>query len=144
MWIKFKKLDDKIMRLKYSDLYHDLDLREGLHVILVPFLFLIRRYVLGIVVVFQSELIPQLIALFGGTLAQLIFMEYFPSYNTISKAHKVLFDEIVIVFTMYTMMCFTDFLKNPNQQFNVGYISCGLVCLHLFINLGSMLLETLG
>ena len=85
-----------------------------------------------------------MIALFGGTLAQLIFMEYFPSYNTISKAHKVLFDEIVIVFTMYTMMCFTDFLKNPNQQFNVGYISCGLVCLHLFINLGAMLLETLG
>ena len=52
MWMKFKKLDDKIMRLKYGELYNDLDLREGPHVILVPFLFLIRRYVLGIVVVF--------------------------------------------------------------------------------------------
>ena len=52
MGIKFKKLDEKIMRLKYGELYDDLDLREGRHVILVPFLFLIRRYLLGIVVVF--------------------------------------------------------------------------------------------
>ena len=52
MGIKFKKLDEKIMRLKYGELYDDLDLREGPRVILVPFLFLVRRYVLGIVAVF--------------------------------------------------------------------------------------------
>lgn len=52
MWIKFKKLDEKRMRHKYGELYNDLDLREGPHVILVPFLFLIRRYMLGVVVVF--------------------------------------------------------------------------------------------
>jgi len=52
MRMKFKKLDDKIMRHKYEELYRDLDLREGPHVILVPFLFLMRRYLLGVVVVF--------------------------------------------------------------------------------------------
>ncbi len=49
------------------------------------------------------------------------------------------FNEVMILFIMYTMMCFTDFVPEIETQYKVGYISCGLVVSHLLINISIML-----
>ena len=57
------------MQKKFGELYHNLDLRQGRIIALVPFVFLIRRYLLGAVVVFSNKIIYQIIVLLGGVMA---------------------------------------------------------------------------
>ena len=57
------------MMKKFGELYHNLDLRQGRIIALVPFIFLIRRYLLGAVVVFSNKIIYQIIVLLGGVMA---------------------------------------------------------------------------
>ena len=49
-----------------------------------------------------------------------------------------IFNEIVLMLIMYTFMCFSDFVPLVETQFQVGYVSCGLVVFHLLVNLGIM------
>lgn len=64
------------MRKKYEVLYEGIDLRSGRIVLLQNFCFLFRRYLLGVVVVFQSHLIPQVLILMMGSLASLILVGF--------------------------------------------------------------------
>ncbi len=50
-----------------------------------------------------------------------------------------LFNEVIIVLTLYTMMCFTFFVPDEIMLFYVGYFSCLLVVMHLLVNLSIML-----
>lgn len=83
MWKNFASLGTDEAKRKYGELYQNLDLRKGPHVTLVPFIFLMRRFLLGIVVVFQSHLIFQLLVLQISSFISLIFIEYFPSYKSV-------------------------------------------------------------
>ena len=57
MWRNFASLETVEAKRKYGELYENLDLREGPHVTLVPFIFLMRRFLLTVIVVYQSHLI---------------------------------------------------------------------------------------
>ena len=71
----------------------------------------------------------------AGVVVSLISCGFFESYETSYAKLKDFFNEIIIVLTLYTMMCFTNFLPDQMMQFNVGYVSCFLVATHLIINL---------
>lgn len=45
------------------------------------------------------------------------------------------FNEIVIILTVYTTMCFTDWVPNRLAQHQAGLVTCVILCLHLAINL---------
>ena len=49
-----------------------------------------------------------------------------------------MFNESMLMMIMYTFLCFTDFVPNLETQFTVGYVSCGLVMIHLLVCLGIM------
>ena len=65
---------------------------------------------------------------------------FFESHETSGAQLNDFFNEIIIVLTLYTMMCFTNFLPDQMMQFNVGYASCFLVVTHLIINLSIMVM----
>jgi hypothetical protein len=46
------------------------------------------------------------------------------------------------MFVTYTVMCFSDFVPEPETRFYIGYASIGIVCLHLCVSLGSMVAES--
>ncbi len=68
-------------------------------------------------------------------MVSLISSGFFESHETAAAQLNDFFNEIIIVLTLYTMMCFTNFLPDLMMQFNVGYASCFLVVTHLIINL---------
>lgn len=37
---------------------------------------------------------------------------------------------------LYTFICYSDFVPLLETQYQVGYVSCGLLLLHLLVNLG--------
>ncbi len=54
-----------------------------------------------------------------------------------------LFNEVIIVLTLYTMMCFTFFIPDEIMRFYLGYFSCFLVVIHLLVNLSIMLVGSM-
>lgn len=52
MWRNFASLETPEAKRKYGELYESLDLREGHHVTLVPYIFLMRRFLLAVIVVY--------------------------------------------------------------------------------------------
>jgi hypothetical protein len=75
----------------------------------------------------------------AGCFVSIISTGYFESHEDQSTRLNELFNEVIIVLTLYTMMCFTPFLVDEITQFSVGYLSCFLVLIHLLTNLLIML-----
>jgi hypothetical protein len=46
-----------------------------------------------------------------------------------------IFSEYILLFVLYTMMLFSDFVPEIDMRFNIGYASIAIVSLHLFVNL---------
>ena len=52
-------------------------------------------------------------------------------------------NEVLVMFTMYTMIIFTDFVPDVPVKFNVGYFVCGLLTLYVVFCLALVLKETI-
>ena len=141
---KYPVLDNNIMRKKFGVLYEGLDLRSGRIVSLLNFLFLYRRYLLGIAVVFQKHLIVQVYILIFGSIASLILVGFYDAFLLKKETYNEYFNETIIMLSLYTFMCFSDFVPDPVMQFNIGYASCLLVLTHLSLNLSIMMGATVS
>ena len=54
--------------------------------------------------------------------------------------HKMeYFNEIVLLLTLYCMMCFSDFVPKVETQFEIGWLCCFVVTAHFVINVYFML-----
>ncbi len=49
----------------------------------------------------------------AGVIVSLISSGYFESYENTATQINDFFNEIIIVLTLYCMMCFTDFVSDP-------------------------------
>ena len=77
------------------------------------------------------------------TVAQVIMMILIKPFEGGRKQlNKEMFNEIIVIFVSYTVMCFSDFVPDPETRFYIGYVSIGIVCIHLFISLGFMAAES--
>jgi hypothetical protein len=47
-----------------------------------------------------------------------------------------IFNEVVIMLTVYTFMMFSDFVQDVDTEFVVGYLAIGFVGIHLLVNIG--------
>jgi hypothetical protein len=45
------------------------------------------------------------------------------------------FNEVMIMFVLYNFICFTDWQPDLEIQFQQGYVACGIVIIHIGINL---------
>lgn len=50
-------------------------------------------------------------------------------------AKNIYFNEIIIASTMYSFICFTDFVPNVKTQEIMGIAACSTVCIHLIANI---------
>ena len=49
-----------------------------------------------------------------------------------------LFNEVILMTTLYTMICFTPWIHSIEMKFKIGFVSCAIVALHFAVNLGIM------
>ena len=45
-----------------------------------------------------------------------------------------IFNEIVLMLVMYTIICFSPLVSSPHVKFSIGYMTMFIVSLHLFVN----------
>lgn len=53
----------------------------------------------------------------------------------ITEEYDSYFNEVVIMLTLYSFLCFTDFVTEPIFQYKMGFLASFLVCAHLVVNL---------
>ena len=139
-YVNYSTLEDNKMRKRFGELYENLQLKSGKIVFLQPAFFLLRRLMLAFaIVIVQEVLIGQIYLIWGQCTIALCVMEYTYPFKTKNERRMELFNEVILVCVLYTMMCFTQFVPEVETKEKVGYVSSGLVALHFLVNLGIML-----
>ena len=54
-----------------------------------------------------------------------------------------IFNEIILVLTLYTIMCFSDWLGDVELKMKIGYVACVLVSVHFVLNIIIMTTTTI-
>ena len=132
----WKKLNEVQFEHKFGAFYENVDLKAGKWIILEPVTFLVRRLVLSAVVVFTDKLIYQLLAIIATCVWQVKLVSTVKPYKSNFHHRMEIFNEVVIMFTVYTFMIFSDYVQDVDIEFLVGYFAIGFVAVHLFVNIG--------
>ena len=64
------------------------------------------------------------------------------AFKSHSTARTEKFNEVVLMFVLYTMMCFSPFIHDVPTKFHIGYVANGIVSLHLLVNIGFISYES--
>lgn len=70
----------------------------------------------------------------GQIIVQLIIISL-SVYESKFKTKMEYFNEIILILTMYTIMCYTPFIFSVPTKQKIGYITIAIVVFHLLVNL---------
>ena len=74
--------------------------------------------------------------------ASVIIIGNVKPYGEISVRAKEMFNETILMFVMYTIICFSPFVPDVTVRFFIGYITIFAVGLHLAVNLCGIIRST--
>ena len=95
---------------------------------------MIRRMLLGIALcIVRKYFIWQTYIMVGQIMAGGIIIGT-KVYDSKMKTRMEFFNEIILMMTMYSIMCFSPFIFDAETKFYLGYITIAIVCLHLAVN----------
>ena len=52
------------------------------------------------------------------------------------------FNEVILMMTLYTIMCFSGWISDVEIKFKLGYVACALVTFHFLLNLSLIIVIT--
>ena len=85
------------------------------------------------IILFPTAFIVQYFVLAMTTEAMIILIGLKRPFKERSRNRAELFDEMFILFFMYHIFCFTEFVPDVNTQYYIGYSAISLMLLHLLI-----------
>ena len=131
----FNRLNDRIIKRKYGKMYDELNIRGSKVVLVQPFFFLLRRLMLAVAIVnMQKVLIWQIMVMSSQIVASVIIIGNVRPYK-LSQTRKVeTLNEVLLMFVMYTILCFSPFVPDVQVRFSIGYICVGAILSHLAVN----------
>ena len=135
----FKRLKDPKMIARYGDVYLELNLSGSKMVLLQPVFFIFRRLMLAIaIVVFNKVLIWQIFLMASQIVASTIIIGNVAPFKLHSKNKTELFNEVILMFVMYTIICFSPFVPDLEVKHGIGYLCMAIISVHLLVNLVNM------
>ena len=137
------ELKNKSVAAKYGGVFEELSLERGAWVFMQPAFFLIRRLILAVTVVAVPYLIVQIYLVTTQSLISLLIVEYVRPFSSPSQRRMELFNEVLLILLLYTMMCFTPWISDVETKYQTGYLSCLLVAFHFVFNISIMLVASL-
>ena len=112
-----------------------MDLRVGKLVLVQPFFFLVRRLMIAIAIVIVNQvLIWQIMLMASQIVASVIIIGNVRPYRHPSKRKIEIFNEIILMVVMYTIICFSDLVPNIEARFTIGYVCMATISTHLGVN----------
>lgn len=143
------KLDEKYSNhsKRFWVLYEDLDL-ENPWIPFYRFVYMLRRVIIAIAIAVVRHLVFQIMLAFFQSTLMIITVGWLRPFEDSSRNNKELANEMIILSSIYFIMCFSELVPEPWVQDLVGYGFCLLMTIHCVIHLGimlgSMVLEALS
>ena len=125
----------------FSHFFEELRTDIGPVALIHPYWFLLRRLLMGIVVVVLRKHLCFQVFLKGMSIVTAVIISGFVPFATTNKRNLEFFNEIIVMMVMYCIFCFSDFVPDPQARSSIGFVCCSIVSLHLLANLSLMCKE---
>lgn len=138
------KLQEPKWRAMYGAFYLDLSLKSGRKIFLHPGFFLLRRFLIAVAVTFTGNYFFWQFLLFVSQIivqVMIIGMGVFPAVASENRSRY--FNELIMMLSAYPLLAYTPWVQNDQKRFYVGYISISAIVIHLLVNFGPIIIETI-
>ena len=72
----------------------------------------------------------------------MIYLGYVWPFESNFITKMEIFNEIAAIMLCYIMLCFTDWIPRASTRYQTGWVFIGLICTHLSIHLGILILNS--
>ena len=105
-------------------------------VILIPISYFLRRLAMCVCLIFWKEFFWGQVAIQLLTSAGLIILVgwYRPLESNFAN-NMEMFNEVITLFILYLMMCFSDFVLDPETRSFCGFGFIAVICLYAFTHI---------
>ena len=140
---KWSSFGGELIEERAASYLEGLNLDRGTEVLIYPFYFLLRRMLMAIcVVVFRNSLLLQYLIMALSITFAFALHGYVNVHEEPKHAWFELFNEVSIMLVLYCIIGFIPLLE-PKPRSVIGICCCAVICLHLFVNLLTILFEAL-
>jgi len=104
-----------------------------------PFVFLLRRTSLVLIIVFlRRNIVAQVLCAVHCSLLMLTWLIQFKPFDTGYKNKLECFNEFIVLVMSYIDFLFTDYVDNPVSRYTFGYFYIGIIAFGLLVNVITM------
>ena len=105
-------------------------------ILLIPISFFIRRLAFCLTVVFWLEFLWGQVAIqIMTSVIMVIFLQWSRPLDSRFSNNIETFNEVISIFTLYLLMCFSDFISDPMIRSLCGKAFIAIVCLYAFVHI---------
>ena len=146
-YCKIDSIEDEEFKDKYGTLYEglelDMDKDKRKEALIYPFLFILRRIVFMISVIFMAHFTWSQIAInFASSFTMVIYFGFVWPFESHGITKLEIFNEIITILLCYFMLCFTDWVPKAELRYAIGWIFIIVISLHLGFHLVILLNNT--
>ena len=132
---QIQSLGQESKKRLFGSLYVQLRLERGASVFLWPVYFLLRRIIMAVMLVEITQLVYQILfVIFQSFLAAILMHQVQPFQ--LAQLHRVeMFNEVMILFELYAVICFSPWLSDIETKVRTGYAACAILSIHFIVSL---------
>lgn len=131
----YRKLHQSHWVTGYGSLTDKLNLKKGRYVLLEPTFFLLRRLLLGYVVVFSKKRLFEQMLIVQASSLTMIGLYGAKVLRDRSATLSEYFNEACLLLLSYTVLCYTPWISDYAIRYMIGYASISCVLLQLIVSL---------
>ena len=125
----------------YGPLWEDLDTNNH-WIPFYRFAFLFRRILLSAAIVLCKNLCFQIFGAYFQSVLMIITIGLIQPFEDKSRNNKEMINEVVILFSIYFVMCFSDLVSADSAMTTVGYAFCLMLACHIVINISIIIVSS--
>ena len=105
-------------------------------ILFIPTSFFVRRLALAFTLIFWIEFFwGQIACQFGFSVALIIFIQWKKPLESKFENNMETFSEIITIFVLYMMLCFTDYILDPMMRSYCGKFFIGVICSYAMVHI---------
>jgi hypothetical protein len=133
------------LKQQYHGFFEELRIRTGPIILIYNNYFMLRRFILAACVVFLRQMFfLQFMLKAFSIIAAVIIDGQFDVFETRSKLMFELFNEVMIMMILYTVVSFSSFVPDVQAKEKMGYICCIIVALQVAVSLQIIIRTTIA
>jgi len=142
LYLSRAKLGDEEFSGKFESFYDALQIKQS-NYLYTPFFLFRRLYVVLAIMYLDFSLHLQIAVLMYSSLFYLMFVIWNMPFALPILNYMEVYNESIILVSMYHCLCFTDSMPDPSARFNVGRFLISYISVNLTVNLTILIGSTM-